>query len=226
MDLKLYKVNNNDFVESISIEPTDLVIVENNEEKTIYVYKNPSQSVYDEFESQELYDMVLNQFLNPQIILLKSLHIGKTDSDAEKRVKSFITAAFPNKFKMALRNFFQYVFGFKQIRKDIQIFKNYEHSGVWRRRLSNQTNIWKLSLFNVISSLSIMILSLLLIFVAILPVYRAGDLGEGFEIWLQNLGIYQSILIAVSGVIFVINLIFLLFPLRFPIKPKKLEQLK
>ena len=226
MDLKLYKVTNNDFVEITSIEPTDLVIVEHSDEKTIYVYKNPSQSVYDEFESQELYDLVLTQFLNPQITLLKSLNITKTDSDAVKQVKTFISAAFPNKLKMALQNFFQNVFGFKQIRKNIQIFQNYEHSGVWRRRLSNQTNLWKLSVFNVIASFSIMILSLLLIFVAIMPVYQAGDLGDGLLIWLQNMSIYQYILITIAGFIFVINLLFLLFPLRFPIKPKKLEQLK
>ncbi len=226
MDLKLFKVTNNDFMEMTKVEPTDLVIVENIDEKTIYVYKNPSQSVYDEFESQELYDLILNQFLNPQIILLKSLHATKMDSDAVKQVKTFISEAFPNKFGWALRNFFQNVFGLKKIRKNIQIFKNYEYSGVWRRRLSNQTNLWKLSLFNVISSLSIMILSLLLIFVAILPVYQAGELGEGFGIWLQNMSIYQSVLIAIAGVIFVINLIFVLFPLRFPIKPKKFEQLK
>ena len=74
MDLKLYKVTNNDFVELTSVEPTDLVIVEHIDEKTIYVYKNPSQSVYDEFESQHfLPDVDLQTYSSPHFLSMKKL---------------------------------------------------------------------------------------------------------------------------------------------------------
>lgn len=226
MDFKMYKIIADNFIESDKIDPTDVILVSDTEKKTLYLYKNPNQSIYDEFESQEIYEKILNKFLNPNIILIKSLQPQESDSVELQEVKNSILNAFPNIFWYKIKTFIQNIFGLRKIRENYEIFKNYEQSGVWRRRISNQTNLWKLSVFNVIISLIIAIFSILIILIGIKPIYSEGLLSEGLTIWIQNLGVYQVIIIALAGFIFLVNLTFLIFPLRFPIKPKMLRELK
>ncbi|WP_457559127.1 hypothetical protein [Candidatus Harpocratesius sp.] len=226
MELTLYVKKNDDFIEAERIKPNELTLVLDKDKKEIFVYRPKDQIIYDEYESEELYNQILNKFLNPNIILLSDLEPSEKESEQIQKVKKFILAAQPSPFFFKIGNFFQNLFFFRKIRRNIEIFQNYQQSGVWRRRLSNQTNLRKLSIYNVILSLIISIISILIIFVAIKPIYNTHFSIESLQFWLENLTIYEGLILFFSLMILFVNLVFVLFPLKFPIKPKKYSQLK
>ncbi|MHA1748148.1 MAG: hypothetical protein ACTSYF_05835, partial [Promethearchaeota archaeon] len=84
----------------------------------------------------------------------------------------------------------------------------------------------KLSLFNVIFSTIISVLTLLIILLAIRPLFSTTLSTENLQYWLQNLTIYEGILLFLAIIILLSNLLFVLFPLRFSIKPRKYSDLK
>ncbi|MCF2139024.1 MAG: hypothetical protein K9W44_03095 [Candidatus Lokiarchaeota archaeon] len=226
MDLTLYVKHDDDFVETEKVKPNELSLVLDKDKKEIFVYRPKDQIIYDEYESEELYNQILNKFLNPNIILLSNLKPSENETEQIQKIKEFILAAQPSPFLFKIGNFFQNLFLFRKIRRNIEIFQNYQQSGVWRRRLSNQTNLRKLSIFNVILSLIISIISILIIFLAIKPIYYSHFSIESLQFWLENLTIYEGLIFFFSLVLLFVNFIFVLFPLKFPIKPKKYSQLK
>lgn len=226
MSLILYKVEDSEFIKTDRVKPDELALVLDEDNKEIYVYKPKKSKVYDEYEAEELYNLILNKFLNPNIFMIKELKDTPQESEKVQKVKNFIRTAQPSIFWFNLGKFFKDLFLFHNLRQNYEIFKNYHHSGVWRRRISNQTNLWKLSLFNTIVSASISIISLLIILFAIRPLFSSPLSGESLQLWLQNLTIYEGLLIFLSILIFLPNLIFIIFPLRFPIKPQKYSTLK
>ncbi|MHA1795498.1 MAG: hypothetical protein ACTSUK_05255, partial [Promethearchaeota archaeon] len=98
MSLTLYKIQANDFIKTDKINPTELALVLDEDAKEIYIYRPHEEVVYDEYEAEELYNKILNKFLNPNIYILKELKHSPKDSDNIKKIKEFIRETQPSLF--------------------------------------------------------------------------------------------------------------------------------
>ena len=227
--MKLFKISKDEITEAKNVSPEDIALVLNEEIKTLYVYKGEKSTTYNELKSDALYERITNQFFNPKIFLIKSLDVSKQDHLEIVQAKNFIMSHFPNIKKFWGMYYLKNVFLLRQIRKNIKIFKNYDKSRIWRLRLSNTTNIWYLSIINTIT-LFILVIGLL---------WKIISLGNtsfinlnnntvdptGWTYWFENLQLFFIISGIILIILLVVNLIFVLFPMKFPISPSKIKSM-
>jgi len=124
-------------------------------------------------------------------------------------LKIEILKRLPNKTLWKFKRKISSIFASKKIRAKIGEFRTYESSWKWRRDLLNLANLSKLSITNI-----------LIMFVALILIYNIGilQLYDGvFSFW-----IIFFILLALT----IVNLIFVLFPMRFPGVIKKIINLE
>lgn len=221
--MKLYKITKDEITETKSVSPEDIVLVLNEEIKTLYVYKGEKSTNYNELKSDALYERITNQFFNPKIFLIKSLDVKKQDHLEVVQAKNFILSHFPNMKKFYAIHYIKNIFLLNQIRKNIKVFKNYDKSRIWRLRLSNTTNIWYLSILNTF-------ILLILVIGFIWKIITLGntsfiDLDNEWQYWFENLQLFFVISAIILIILLVINLIFVLFPMRFPISPSKIKSM-
>ena len=227
--MKLYKITKDEITETKNVSPEDIVLVLNEEIKILYVYKGEKSTTYNELKSDALYERITNQFFNPKIFLIKSLDVKTQDHLEIVQAKNFILSHFPNIKKFWAIYYLKNIFLLHQIRKNIKVFKNYDKSRIWRLRLSNTTNIWYLSIINTITLL-ILVIGLL---------WKILSLGNtsfinldnntvdpiGWVYWFENLQLFFSISGIILIILLVINLMFVLFPMKFPISPSKIKSM-
>jgi hypothetical protein len=219
--MKLFKISKDEITEAKNVSPEDIVLVLNDELKTLYVYKGEKSTIYNELKSDALYERITNQFFNPKIFLIKSLDVNEQDHLEIVQVKNFILGQLPNMKKFFAKYYLKNIFLLHQIRKNIKVFKNYDKSRIWRLRLSNTTNLWYLSILNTITLL-------LLVIGFIWKIITLGntsfiDLNNEWQYWFENLQLFFIISGIILIILLVINLIFVLFPMKFPISPSKIK---
>lgn len=159
--LRLFKILVDEIIPVDKITPADVIVVFDDESKNLYLYRGIYTPKLDEFRAERLYERILNRFLNPNIIFIRSLMESQSDSEKIVQIKHYIFDHFINlnhyELKRSLENFFL----LKDIRLRLKSFKNYEQSREWRTNLSNVTNLWRLSLFNILSIGSVFVILLL-----------------------------------------------------------------
>jgi len=219
--MKLFKISKDEITEAKNVSPEDIVLVLNEENKTLYVYKGEKSTTYNELKSDALYERIANQFFNPKIFLIKSLEVNEQDHLEIVQVKNFILGHLPNRKKFFALYYLKNIFLLHQIRKNINVFKNYDKSRIWRLRLSNTTNLWYLSILNTITLL-------LLVIGFIWKIITLGNtsfdaINNEWQYWFENLQLFFIISGIILIILLVINLIFVLFPMKFPISPSKIK---
>ena len=227
--MKLFKITKDEITETKNVSPEDIALVLNEEIKTLYVYRGEKSITYNELKSDALYERITNQFFNPKIFLIKSLDVKKQDHLEIVQAKNFILNHFPNMKKFWLIYYIKNIFLLHQIRKNIKVFKNYDKSRIWRLRLSNTTNLWYLSIINTIT----------LLFLVIGLLWKLSTLGNtdfinignnsikpiGWQYWFENLQLFIGISAIILIILLGINLVFVLFPMKFPISPSKIKSM-
>ncbi len=224
--MKLFKITKDEITETKNVSPEDIVLVLNEEIKTLYVYNGEKSTTYNELKSDALYERITNQFFNPKIFLIKSLDVKKQDHLEIVQAKNFILSHFPNMKKFFAIYYIKNIFLLHQIRKNIKVFKNYDKSRIWRLRLSNTTNLWYLSIINSIT--------LLLLVIGLLwKTLTLGNMSfsnftndpKGWQYWFENLQLFLGLGGIILIILLVINMIFVLFPMKFPISPSKIKSM-
>jgi hypothetical protein len=220
--LQLYKIAEDEISTINLILPEDVALVYDEETKNLYLYRSKNYLKLDEFQSTILYERILNRFLNPNIYYIRDLTEIKGDTGKTNQIKRFIQGHRIKLFQYNVKQFFENLFLLKNIRQKIEDFKRFEHSREWRTTFSNQTNIWRLSIFNLIS---ILIITLML--VISYTFVKSDYISEltNWNLWLKYFNFIFIISVTVLGFVFLINLLFVLFPLKFPIHPKMIEKL-
>ena len=221
--MKLYKITKDEITETKNVSPEDIVLVLNEEIKTLYVYKGKKSTTYNELKSDALYERITNQFFNPKIFLIKSLEVTKQDHLEIVQAKNFIMSHFPNIKKFWAIYYLKNIFLLHQIRKNIKVFKNYDKSRIWRLRLSNTTNIRYLSIVNTIT-LFILVIGLLWKIIT-LGNTSFTEINNDWLYWFENLKLFFIISGIILIILLVVNLIFVLFPMKFPISPSKIKSM-
>jgi len=221
--MKLFKISKDEITEAKNVSHEDIVLVLNEEIKKLYVYKGEKSATYNELKSDALYERITNQFFNPKIFLIKSLEIIEQDHLEIVQVKNFISGHLPNMKKFFAKYYLKNIFLLHQIRKDIKVFKNFDKSRIWRLRLSNTTNLRYLSILNTITLL-------LLVIGFIWKIISLGNtsfdvINNEWQYWFENLQLFFIISGIILIILLVINLIFVLFPLKFPISPSKIKSM-
>jgi hypothetical protein len=220
--LQLYKIAEDEISTTNLILPEDVALVYDEETKNLYLYRSKNYLKLDEFQSTILYERILNRFLNPNIYYIRDLTEIKGDTGKTNQIKRFIREHRIKLFQYNLKQFFENLFLLKNVRQKIENFKRFEHSREWRTTFSNQTNIWRLSIFNLIS---ILIITLMLVISYTFVKSDYISESTNWNLWLKYFNFIFIISVTVLGFVFLINLLFVLFPLKFPIHPKMIEKL-
>ncbi len=219
--MKLFKISKDEIFETKNVSPEDIVLVLNEEIKTLYVYKGEKSTNYNELKSDALFERITNQFFNPKIFLIKTLEVKDKDHLEIVQTKNFILSHSPNMKKFWGIYYLKNIFLLHQIRKNIKVFKNYEKSRIWRLRLSNTTKLWYLSILNTTTLL-------LLVIGFIWKIINLGNtsfiaINNEWQYWFENLQLFFVISAIILIILLVVNLIFVLFPMKFPISPSKIK---
>ena len=93
MVLQLFIITQDEITEvspAHKLSPQDVGLVYHEESHNLYVFKGEDSLVLDEFQSEILYDRILNRFLNTNIYFLQSLIPTSENSPA--------TGTFPSKY--------------------------------------------------------------------------------------------------------------------------------
>ncbi len=228
----LYKITEDAIVPTEGVTEEDVALVEDQDEKALYVYRGGDSERKDEFESKKLYELIVNRFLNSNIMLLSSKHMEETDSADLKMIKAFLLDHMPDDKTYKRNKVLRRIFLLEGIRKNIEAFKTYEQGRVWRKSLSNLTNLRRLSIFNVVALLSTVI---------ILSLKIALDIGAGnfifiqegnildtqlWNLWILDMKFTLGLCIGILAVVLIVNLLFVVFPMKFPINPLALQKIK
>ncbi|MHA1562261.1 MAG: hypothetical protein ACTSPA_09070 [Promethearchaeota archaeon] len=221
--MKLFKISKDEISETKNVSPEDIVLVLNEEIKTLYVYKGEKSTNYNELKSDALYERITNQFFNPKIFLIKTLEVKDKDHLEIVQAKNFILSHSPNMKKFWGIYYLKNIFLLHQIRKNIKVFKNYDKSRIWRLRLSNTTKLWYLSILNTTTLL-------LLVIGFIWKIITLGNtsfiaINDEWQYWFENLQLFFVISAIILIILLVVNLIFVLFPMKFPISPSKIKSM-
>jgi len=229
--LRLFIINEDEILPVESITPDNLIVVNNEDSKTLYVYRGKYAPNLDQFRSNLLYERIINRFLNPNILIIKSLVIAEKDNFELKTVKNFILDHFPNLGHYEIKRMLRKYLLFQDLRVSLKNFSNYQNSREWRGKISNITNIWRLSAFNILIMIAVgIILTIKTIYdfngENFIFLEQNGQLNPSlWQLWLQNLTITMVLCIILLGFSLIINSLFIFFPMKFPIAPHAIDSL-
>lgn len=216
MVLKLYKIDNHELILIEKCTPRDVILISDESERKLYVYRGMDSLNLNEFEAEHLYELIMQKFLNSQIYLIYTTVLNTEDSSQIKKIKRFITTVENNNFRYKFYKMFRKLFLLGEFRDQARQLKQFSSSNLWKKKLTNVTNIWKLSLFNS-CMIGLVIIGLGLKFgLDVIPTLQSGTASQ---IWLENTLIYLMVGMFVLILVFVVNIVFFLFPMSIPIRP-------
>ena len=222
MALQLLRITSDEFNPTNKLTPDQIGLIIDEDSKKLYVYRGEETLSLNEFESEALYERILNRFLNSKIFIIFSIASKEEDSDEILQIKRFLRKKLSNGFNYRSTKMLKRIFLLEGFRNRIKMFKNYENAGVWRRKLTNLSNIWKLSIFNVISLLIITIFLSLKVFLDIIPALKNNSISN-IDLWAEDLVLILVLSLVLIVAIILVNLAFILFPMKFPINPRDLR---
>lgn len=226
MALSLYKITNEGIFPISTFNPRDVIIVSDDSAKKLYIYKGLDSHGINEFEAEKLYEEIMQKFLNTHIYIVNTTNIKVDDNSQDKKIKRFIQSNQVGKISYNIGKWIKKIIFLQGFRDQITELKNYNSSNKWKRRLSNLTSLWKLSLFNCIMIFSVIIGLGLKIWLDVVPFLNDFRINQPYSKFVENLTIFLLIGIMMLLTTGIVNLIFVLYPMKFPIKPVELEKLK
>jgi len=162
-----------------------------------YFWKGDYAEEFDEFYAKEIIDKFKEKFGDLEFRIFDSLEFKEEDNESEKLMKYQILKNLPNKTVWKLKRNLLSIIKFKNLKSKINEFKSYEKSWNWRRKLLNLYSLSKL--INII----VILIAAILLFNPMILNLNSGALAL-FIVFLLLLGLT------------VINLIFILFPMKLP----------
>jgi hypothetical protein len=225
MVLSTYVITEDEILESQNFKYSDILVITNPESKNIFLYQGPESKVFDQFHSDLMYERIMNKFLNPNIFLITDLESSSADTSEIQEIKTTIREIFPEKWGYKFKVGFLNLFTLRKTRANIYRFKSYNQSLSFRKKIMNFSNYWALILFNLLSGVIILGLLGYTFFFGINRILSNNYSLEDVLYHLENVVIYIGLSFCLLISIIVIDMIFLLFPMKFPIKPVAIQTL-
>ena len=199
--MEFYIVEDEKIQLSNNLTQNDIVFILDG--KAGYIWKGTQAVDLDETTAKKVETLIQQTFHEVEFGLIPNTEILESDDPKIVQIKTEIINRLPklnvgNIGQEIIKNYIPSIF--KKIKDKIVEFKEYETSKDWRMKLSNLTNVWKLSIFNIV----IIGLSILLIFSQSLFHFTIGDYYPLFAL----IGLL---------LILTVNIIFVIFPMKFPI---------
>ncbi|MHA1342289.1 MAG: hypothetical protein ACTSRZ_21180 [Promethearchaeota archaeon] len=236
MAFEIYHLNKKGIKKTDSIDPNFIVVIKNTKNQSIYIWRSLYFKInqIDRMEDlDELYDLVEKLFSDMKnIYVLTSIKINEFDSEEIKEIKKFIQSKFENKEQLK-KNLTSKLGIFEKIKGNINIFRRIRLNEKLKNKIlggnkgnsrSNFEKLWRLSVHNILILGAIMILLFYLLIAQLLNndfifIQDSNTLNQPLlQSWIALLRIV--IIIGCIGILilFVYNLLFVLFPLEFPSK--------
>ena len=223
----LYKIEKETIIPVESATEEDVLLVETEDQSELYVYVGKYSEKSDEFISKKLYERIINKFHNSNIIFLKTKMPYEGELPKVAKVKEFLLDHMEDDKAFDRKRAIKRIFLLQGLKENIQKFKNYENSREWRSSVTNLTQIRKLSIFNF----WILLITAIFLIVKVVLDVSPGSLTfineqmgsivdmEGFRLWIQNISFAFILCAVILLVVSFVNLLFVAFPMKFPIKP-------
>ena len=223
--MQLFNIAQEEISPVDKISPQDIGLVYHEESRNLYVYKGDDSLVLDEFQSEVLYERILNRFLNTNIYFLQSLIPTPENSAEILEVKSFLFTHLASSGLYSLKKFFSSLISFRGLRNRIKTFKNYEKSYSWRTQLTHPRKFWRLEVFNFVMVLLLFAVLLLQLLLGVNPIKTQELSGENWFFWVENLQITLGVCLGVLSIMAIVNGIFLFFPMKYPTRSASMGKL-
>lgn len=165
-----------------------------------YIWKGDRARDLDELSAKKIEQLIREKYPDINFGLITNLEITNGDTPKNTQIKTEIKNRLPSLIVDTIKE--KSLSPFKKIKKNISEFKDYENSRTWRKNLSNLTNLWKLSILNIV----IIAVSIMLMFNQTRFFLTYGDF-------------YSFIALLSLSIILIINIIFVVFPMKFPYEP-------
>lgn len=216
MVLQLFIISQDEINPAEKVSPQDVGLVFHEESRNLYVFKGEDSLVLDEFQSEVLYERILNRFLNTNIYFLQSLIPTPENSPEILEVKSFFYTHLAGSGLYSLKKFGVSILSFSRLRNRIKMFKNFETSHSWRSKLTHPRKFWQLELFNLLMGGLLFLILILQLLLGVNPIKTLEISGESWFFWLENLQISLGVCLGLISIMIVINGLFLFFPMKYP----------
>ncbi|TFF93252.1 MAG: hypothetical protein EU544_06165 [Promethearchaeota archaeon] len=200
--MEFYKIKGDKIKFTNKISHQDIVFIYDN--TAGYIWKGEKAIDLDEFTAKKIDGIIKERFENISFVLIPELEEKKEDNPKIIQIKKALSERLPHETIHKIKEKKDTVF--TKLKKNIKEFKNYENSWKWRKKLSNLTNLWKLAIFNIV------ILTFSMIFIFNISIFHL-NLGDYF--------LFIAFILLFS--ICIINLIFVIFPMKFPVNVLGLE---
>jgi len=195
--LEFFIVKDDNIKLSNKLTHNDIVFVLDG--KAGYIWKGTQAKDLDEFTAKKIELLIKETFKEVNFVIIPGIEILESDNPKIVQIKTEINQRLPKQSIVKIKE--KPVTLFKKLKEKITEFKNYENSWNWRKKLSNLTNLWKLSIFNIV----IIAICIILIFNQSIFHVIIGDF-------------YLFIALIILLIIFSVNFIFVIFPMKFPIR--------
>lgn len=192
--MEFYKVLEDHVVLSNQLNQKDIAIVLDGRKG--YIWKGNLAQNLNETTAKKIEELIKNTFKDVEFELVPDLEIQEDTNPKLGQIKNEIKHRLPSPQSEKIKNVFNKV---KKIKKKINEFKNYDNSLLWRKKLSNITSLWKLSLFNII----LIGFALVLMFNQSIWQFFLGD----YLLFIALLTLFS---------LFFIDIVFFIFPMSFP----------
>ena len=123
--LTLYKINSEGIFQTTQFTPRDVILVSDESTKKLYIYKGADSLNLNEFEAEQLFESVMQQFLNSHIFLIYTTQLKAEDIPEEKKIKRFITASQKSQVTYTLGKWLRNFFLLQGFRDQVKELKNF-----------------------------------------------------------------------------------------------------
>ena len=210
LGLEFYKVNADKIFLSNDFTHNDIAFILDG--KAGYIWKGKKAKDLDELAAKKVESLIQKKFPETSFQLIPKADIYESDNPRIKDIKVELNKRLPNPLISQIKDKPKSIF--EKVKEKYRSIKNYEDSWKWRSKLSNITNLWRLLVINVI----VLIISILLMINKSIFYFQLND--------------FMLLIALISlGAIFVINLVYIIFPMKIQVlelykEKKKSESLE
>ena len=124
MALQLLRITSDEFNPTNKLTPDQIGLIIDEDSKKLYVYRGEETLSLNEFESEALYERILNRFLNSKIFIIFSIDSKEGDSDEILQIKRFLRKKLSKGFNYQYTKMLKRIFLLEGFRNRIKMFKN------------------------------------------------------------------------------------------------------